>query len=76
MAIAVPMNETPLIDPVTGRLRPMSIEERQAQSESLQRVLDEMADITDETDTDELWADVFRGLDAARGEHQEASGNP
>jgi hypothetical protein len=47
----------------------MSIEERRARSESLQRALDEMAEISDETDTDELWADVFRGLDAARGEH-------
>ncbi len=64
-----PKTETPLIDPVTGRLRPMSIEERRARSESLQRALDEMAEISDETDTDELWADVFRGLDAARGEH-------
>jgi hypothetical protein len=25
-----------------------------------------MAEITDETDTDAIWADVFRGLDAAR----------
>jgi hypothetical protein len=58
--------ETPVVDPVTGRRRNMSDEERRARSESLQRTLDKMAEITDETDTDEIWADVFRGLDAAR----------
>ena len=63
-----PTTETPLIDPVTGRLRPMSIEERRERSESLQRALDEMAEITDETDTDENWAEVFRGLEASRPE--------
>ncbi len=58
--------ETPVVDPVTGRRRNLSDEERRARSESLQRTLDKMAEITDETDTDAIWADVFRGLDAAR----------
>src|SRR3954453_4627456 len=65
MAIAHP-TDTPLIDPITGRLRPLSEEERRARSAELRRALDDIADITDETDTDEIWADVFRGLDAAR----------
>ena len=70
-----PTTETPLIDPVTGRLRPMSIEERRERSESLRRALDEMAGIVDETDTDDLWADVFSGLEAARGEHPDVAEN-
>src|SRR4051812_32580386 len=65
MAVAPPTGP-PLIDPATGRLRPLSDEERRARSESFRRALEEMAEITDETDTDEVWAEVHRGLAAAR----------
>jgi hypothetical protein len=58
--------EKPLIDPATGRLRPLSDEERRTRSTALRRALEEIAEITDETDTDEVWADVFRGIDASR----------
>jgi hypothetical protein len=68
--------ETPIVDPVTGRRRALSDEERRARSESLQRTLDEMAKITDETDTDENWAEVFRGLEAARPEYPPAAESP
>jgi hypothetical protein len=57
---------TETIDPTTGKARPLSDEERRARSEALVRALDEIADITDETDTDELWAEVFRGIDESR----------
>jgi hypothetical protein len=67
MSIAHP-TEAPLIDPATGRLRPLSDEERRARSAELRRALDDVAEIMDETDTDEIWAEVFRGLDAARPE--------
>jgi hypothetical protein len=59
-----PTTET--IDPATGKARPLSDEERRARSEALDRALDEIAAIGDETDTDEIWADVFRGIDEGR----------
>jgi excisionase family DNA binding protein len=67
MAVAQP-TETPrgAVDPMTGRLRPLSDEERVRRSAELRRALDDIAEITDETDTDEIWADVFRGIDASR----------
>jgi excisionase family DNA binding protein len=74
MAVAPP-TEPPLIDPATGRLRPLSDEERRARSARLLRTLEEIAKITDETDTDENWAEVFRGLDAARPEYPPAEGD-
>jgi hypothetical protein len=74
MAIAHP-TETPIIDPATGQLRPLSAEERRARSQSLRRTLAEIDTITDETDTDEVWAEVYRGLTAARPECPPANGN-
>jgi hypothetical protein len=59
-------SEAPLIDPESGKLRPLSDEERRARAESLHRALEEIGEITDETDTDEVWAEVYRGLAAAR----------
>ncbi|HWE39439.1 MAG TPA: hypothetical protein VG406_23005 [Isosphaeraceae bacterium] len=32
----------------------------------LAAMLDQIEQITDETDTDEVWAEVFRGIDASR----------
>jgi len=71
-----PVTKTPVIDPVTGLMRNMSDEERRERSEALQRALDEIATITDETDTDEIWDDVFRGLKAARPESAPAEETP
>jgi hypothetical protein len=75
VAIANP-TERPIIDPVTGRLRPLSAEERRARSQSLRRTLKDLAGITDESDTDEVWDEVFRGPAAARPEHPPAAGMP
>jgi hypothetical protein len=72
MAIA---NEKPLIDPDTGKLRPLSDEERRERSERLRRTLEEIDQITDETDTDENWDEVYRGLAAARPEYPPTDGN-
>ena len=74
MAIA-PTTETPVVDPVTGRRRPLSDEERRARSDRLQHTLKSLHEITDETDTDENWAEVFRGLAAARPEYPPVEGN-
>ena len=49
-----------------GRIRPLTDEERRARSEALVRALDEIAAITDETDTDEMWEAFKRGLDEDR----------
>lgn len=61
-----PTDESPrsVIDPATGRLRPLSDEERRERSSRLQRALAEIAEITDESDTDEVWDQVDRGLAA------------
>jgi hypothetical protein len=43
----------------------MSDDERAARRDAAIRALAAVAGITDETDTDEVWADVFRGLEGA-----------
>jgi hypothetical protein len=62
-----PLSDLPrsAVDP-TGRLLPESEEERRARSAALARALDEIAEMTDETDTDATWAEVYRGIDAER----------
>jgi hypothetical protein len=45
-----------------GRLLPMTEEERLAWVEEGNRMLDELAEMTDETDTPELWDEVLRNL--------------
>jgi len=66
--------ETPVVDPVTGRRRALSDEERRTRSARLQHTLKTLCEITDETDTDENWAEVFRGLEAARPEYPPIEG--
>jgi hypothetical protein len=39
---------------------------RRARSEALGRALDEIAAMTDETDTDEVWQEVMRDIDETR----------
>jgi hypothetical protein len=45
----------PIIDMETGRLLPMTDEDRRAHAEAWRRALKAMAEIRDETDTDEVW---------------------
>jgi hypothetical protein len=66
MAVAPTPVPPGAIDPATGRLLPLSVEERRACSEALGRALDAIAEITDATDTDETWREVFRGIDEGR----------
>ena len=49
-----------------GRLIPLSDEERKARAEAAVRALKAIEKITDESDTEETWAEVFRDLDAGR----------
>lgn len=66
MAIANTPIPPAAIDPATGRLLPLSDRERASRSAALARTLDDIAGIADETDADETWAEVFRGIDAGR----------
>ncbi len=52
-----------------GRLLPVTDEQLRAQVEEGNRMLDELAEMTDETDTPELWDEVLRnlGVDPATG---------
>jgi hypothetical protein len=54
------------IDPTTGWLRPLTAQERKSRSEALGRALIDIAEMTDETDTDEVWGEVMRGIDESR----------
>lgn len=52
----------PLIDPQTGRLRPLTAEEHRAHTEAWLRALEAIDTLSDETDTDEVWDQVERLL--------------
>lgn len=54
------------VDRDTGRLLPLTDEERRARSEALGRALDQVDQITDQTDTDERWGEIQRHIDEAR----------
>src|SRR6478735_8375436 len=54
------------IDPATGRLQPLTDQACRARSGALGRALEEIAAMTDETDTDEVWRDVMRRIDEPR----------
>ena len=66
MSIAPTSTGPGSVDAATGRLRPLTDQERKARSEALSQALDEIAGMTDETDTDEVWRDVMRGIDESR----------
>jgi hypothetical protein len=54
------------VDPATGRLLPMSDEERATRRAVAIRAIKALGKITDETDTDEVWEEVYRNIDAGR----------
>ena len=66
MAIAPMPARSGTVDTCTGRLQPLTDQERRTRSEALNQALDEIAGMTDETDTDEVWRDVMRGIDESR----------
>ncbi len=51
---------------VGGRRPQPTEEERKARQEALKLALELMETITDETDTDENWREVMRGIDEGR----------
>jgi hypothetical protein len=54
------------VDPATGRILPMSEEERAARRAAAIRAIKAIRQITDETDTDERWREIYRGIDEGR----------
>ena len=54
-----------------GRILPMSEDERKAHFERVRRALEKLdAMPADETETDEIWAAVMRGIDEGRPERK------
>jgi hypothetical protein len=54
------------VDPTTGRILPLSEEELAGRRDAAIRMLDALDQVTDETDTEENWREVFRNIDAGR----------
>jgi hypothetical protein len=54
------------LDPRTGRMLPISDAERNARRDAALRMLKVLDQITDESDTDEQWREVYWNIDAAR----------
>jgi hypothetical protein len=54
------------LDPETGRILPVSDEELTARRDASLRMLRVLDQITDESDTDEKWSEVYRNIDACR----------
>ena len=75
MAIT-PMSARPgTVDTDSGPIQPLTDQERRARSEALGRALDEIAGMTDETDTDQVWQDVMRGIDENRPHRPQFEGS-
>ena len=49
-----------------GKLIPLSEEEPREHNAEAIRALDEIADLSDATDTDDVWTDIYRGIDEGR----------
>ena len=49
-----------------GRLLPISEAEQRARAAAITRTFEAMADMTDEHDTEEAWAEIEKGIDSAR----------
>jgi hypothetical protein len=66
MSIAYQSGHAGTVDTTTGRLLPLTEEELQARREAILADLDENDATTDETDTDEVWREVMRGINESR----------
>ena len=62
----IPMFPPVAVDPATGRILPISDEERAARRSASLRATRAISQITDETDTDEIWQEVYRNIDEDR----------
>ena len=66
MAIAPTPDRPGTVDPEKGRLLPLTDEQRKARSARLAETIAKMASVTDETDSDTVWRDIFRSIDESR----------
>jgi excisionase family DNA binding protein len=66
MAIAPTPSRPGAVDPETGRLLPVTEEQRKERSAKLAAAIARRAQTTDASDTDEVWREVFRGIDESR----------
>ena len=55
-----------VLDPETGRMLPVSDEELAARRDAAIRMLKVLDQITDESDADEKWSEVYRNIDSCR----------
>jgi len=63
-----PIPEFPVlaVDSSSGRILPISDEQRAARREAAIRALKAISEITDETDTDDRWLEIYRNIDQGR----------
>ncbi len=54
------------VDSSSGRILPISEEQRAARREAAIRALRAISEITDETDTDDRWEEIYRNIDDSR----------
>jgi len=54
------------VDSSSGRILPISEEQRAARREAAIRALRAISEITDETDTDDRWEEIYRNIDESR----------
>ncbi|SIO03987.1 hypothetical protein SAMN05444166_2157 [Singulisphaera sp. GP187] len=65
MATAPTSTRPGTVDPETGRFVSMSDDERKARTQAIARVFSQLTP-ADETETDEAWSEVLRGIDETR----------
>jgi hypothetical protein len=61
------------IDPTTGRILPISPEELAARRDAAIRTVKAIRQVTDASDTEENWREIFRGIDEARPQPRRSS---
>ena len=54
------------VDSSSGQILPISDEQRAARREAAIRALRVISEITDETDTDDRWEEIYRNVDDSR----------
>ena len=54
------------VDSSSGRILPISEEQRAARREAAIRALRAISEIADETDTDDRWEEIYRNIDDSR----------
>src|SRR5690349_10834093 len=62
--LASPMPESCVDE--NGRIKTMTEEENQRRARAFEKAMKELAQITDETDTEEMWREVAKGIDQHR----------